>query len=124
LCAPPPWTHIRETRASTAAQTRPRVCSCRRSPHRRSSGPRCLRRQLRRDACAAPDGCGLRRCKASQVAAQGLLALDRLKKRLEIALAEAAAALALDDLVEQRGPILHRLREDLQHVALVVAIYE
>ena len=37
-----------------------------------------------------------------------LLALDRFEQRLEVALAEAAAALPLDDLEEHRRPILDR----------------
>lgn len=58
----------------------------------------------------------------SQIAAQLLLPLDRLKQRFEIAFAEAAAALSLDDFEENRGPVLDRTREDLEHVSLVVAI--
>ena len=38
--------------------------------------------------------------RASEIPAQRLLALDRLEQRLEVALAEALRALALDDLVE------------------------
>src|SRR5690348_2743135 len=57
-----------------------------------------------------------------QVAALGLLALDRLEQRLEVAVAEAARAVALDDLEEHRGAVADRLREDLQQVALVVAV--
>ena len=53
-----------------------------------------------------------------------LLALDGLEQRLEISLAETAAAFALDDFVEQRGAVFHRLGEDLQHVAFVVAIHQ
>ena len=44
----------------------------------------------------------------SEVAAQRLLALDRLEQRLEVADAEAARAVALDDLEEERRPILDR----------------
>src|SRR5262245_2762766 len=61
---------------------------------------------------------------ASQVPAQLLLALDRLEQGLEVALAEAAGAVALDDLEEHRRTVADRLREDLQHVALVVAVDE
>ena len=53
-----------------------------------------------------------------------LLALDGFKQRLEVALAEAAAAFALDDLEEQRGAVFDGPGEDLQHVAFVVAIDE
>src|SRR5262245_54836884 len=56
--------------------------------------------------------------------AAGLLALDRLEERLEIPLAEAARAVPLDYLEEQRRPVGHRLGEDLEHVPLVVAINE
>ena len=59
-----------------------------------------------------------------QISAALLLALDGLEQRLEISLAETAAALALDHLVEQRGTVFHRAREDLQHVAFVVAIHQ
>src|SRR5690606_13537051 len=51
-----------------------------------------------------------------------LLPFDRLEQRLEVAGAKALGALALDDLVEQRRPVLDRLGEDLQQVALVVAV--
>src|SRR6266508_3674456 len=60
----------------------------------------------------------------SQVPALLLLALDRLEQRLEVAFAEAAAALALDDLDEQRRPILERLAEDLEQVAFLIAIHQ
>src|SRR5690606_35787597 len=56
----------------------------------------------------------------SEIPAQRLLALDGFEEGLEIALAEAARALALDDLVEHRRPVLHRLGEDLKEIALVV----
>src|SRR5918911_225296 len=59
-----------------------------------------------------------------QVAALGLLALDRLEQRLEVAVAEAAGAVTLDDLEEDRRAVADRLREDLQEIALVVAIDE
>ena len=53
-----------------------------------------------------------------------LLALDRLEQGLEVALAEAARAVALDDLEEDRRPVAERLGEDLQQVALVVVVDE
>src|SRR5919107_4414995 len=59
-----------------------------------------------------------------QVAAALLLALDRLEQRLEVAVAEAARAVALDDLEEDRRAVADRLGEDLQQVALVVAVDE
>src|SRR5262249_51290826 len=58
----------------------------------------------------------------SQRPATGLFALDRLEKRLEVALAEAARAVPLDDFEEQCRSIFHRLGENLQHVSFVVAI--
>src|SRR5918911_3554764 len=59
-----------------------------------------------------------------KVAALGLLALDRLEQGLEVAVAEAPRAVALDDLEEHRRAVADRLREDLQQVALVVAVDE
>ena len=49
----------------------------------------------------------------SQVAAQGLLALDGLEERLEVALAEAARTFALDDLEEDRRAVLHVARVNI-----------
>src|SRR5207244_10368858 len=57
-----------------------------------------------------------------EVAALLLLALDGLEERLEVADAESAGPVALDDLEEEGGPILHWLGEDLEQVALLVAI--
>src|SRR5438093_12382794 len=57
-----------------------------------------------------------------QVAAEGLLALDRLEQSLEVAFAEAACAVALDHLEEKGGPVLRGLREDLEEVTVLVAI--
>src|SRR3954454_16948760 len=61
---------------------------------------------------------------ASEVSSPLLLTLDRLEQGLEVALAEAARAVALDDLEEDRRPVADGLGEDLQQVALVVAIDE
>src|SRR6476620_3588643 len=58
----------------------------------------------------------------SEIAAQGLLAFDRLEQRLEVPLAEAARTVALDHLEEERGAILRGLREDLEEVAVLVAV--
>src|SRR5829696_5809000 len=58
----------------------------------------------------------------SRVAHGLLLALDRLEQGLEIALAKAAGTVAFNDLEEDRRPVADRLREDLQQVALVVAV--
>src|SRR5579875_2754809 len=59
---------------------------------------------------------------ALQVASLRLLALDGFKQCLEVALAEAAAALALDDLVEERGAVFDGAGKDLEHVAFVIAV--
>src|SRR5262245_11987645 len=54
--------------------------------------------------------------KRLQIAAEGLLALDCLEERLEVAGAEAAGALALDHLEEDRRAVLHILGKDLEQV--------
>src|SRR3954453_18487560 len=59
-----------------------------------------------------------------QVSPAGLLALDRLEQRLEVALAEAHRAVPLDQLEEDRRAVLDRLGEDLQEVAVLVAVGE
>src|SRR4051794_35460625 len=59
-----------------------------------------------------------------KIAPQRLLALDGLEERLEVAVAEAAGAVTLDHLEEDRRPVADRLGEDLQQVALVVAVDE
>ena len=51
-----------------------------------------------------------------------LFALDRFEQGLEVALAEAARAVALDDLEEHGRAVADRLGEDLEQVALVVAV--
>src|SRR5260221_4750500 len=58
----------------------------------------------------------------SEIAPQRLLALDRLEEGLEVALAEAARALALDHLEEDGRPVLRVAGEDLQQVAVFVTI--
>src|SRR6185312_14313400 len=60
--------------------------------------------------------------KVSEVAALGLLALDRLEQRLEVALAEAQRAVPLDELKEHGRTVADRLGEDLQQVAVLVAV--
>src|SRR3954465_2324931 len=57
-----------------------------------------------------------------KVSALGLVALDRFEKRLEITLAERLAAATLNDPEKERRPVLDRLREELEHVRLVVDI--
>src|SRR5215472_3016980 len=59
---------------------------------------------------------------ASEVAPEGLLALDRLEQSLEVARAEALGPLPLNDLVEQCRTVFDRLGEDLQQISFVVAI--
>ena len=63
-------------------------------------------------------------CSLLQVAPQLLLALDRFEQRLEVAFAEALRTLSLDDLEEQRRPVLHRLREDLQEITVRIAVHQ
>src|SRR5690606_28786752 len=60
----------------------------------------------------------------SQVAAALLLPLDRLEQRLEVPLPEAHRAVPLDQLEEERRTVLHRLGEDLQQVAVLVAVHQ
>src|SRR6476661_4487878 len=60
----------------------------------------------------------------SEIAADGLLALDRLEQGPEIPLAETAGAMALDHLEEERGPVLGRLAENLEEVPVLVAVGE
>jgi hypothetical protein len=60
----------------------------------------------------------------SEIAAEGLLALDRLEKGLEVPLAETTRAVALDHLEEEGGPVLCGLAEDLEEVAVLVAVGE
>src|SRR5580765_8009788 len=61
---------------------------------------------------------------SSEIAAEGLLALDRLEERLEVPLAEPACAVALDHLEEESRPVLRGLREDLQQVPILVPVDE
>ena len=49
-----------------------------------------------------------RRRRDLEVAAERLLALDRLEQRLEVAVAEAARAVPLDHLEEERRAVLRR----------------
>src|SRR6478736_1280070 len=60
----------------------------------------------------------------SEVAALVLLALDGLEERLEVALAEAERAVPLDELEEDGRAVAERLGEDLQQVAVLVAVDE
>src|SRR5579871_2094649 len=59
-----------------------------------------------------------------QIAAQRLPALDGLEERLEVALSKATRAFTLNDLEEDGWAILHVLGEDLQQIAIVVAVHQ
>ena len=59
-----------------------------------------------------------------EITAKGLFSFDCFEKGLEVALAEAAASLALDDLVEDGGAVFYGTSEDLKHVPFVVAVDE
>src|SRR5512133_1350697 len=61
---------------------------------------------------------------ALQVAAERLLTLQGHEQRLEVALAEPAGAVPLDQLEEHCRPILGHPGEDLQQIALVVPVGE
>lgn len=67
---------------------------------------------------------GIGRRAGLQVAASLLVELDGLEERLEVAGPEALVVVALDHFEEQSRPVLHRLREDLQQVAVVVVVDE
>src|SRR5579875_4202935 len=69
-------------------------------------------------------GKGVRGLGKLQIPAQLLLALDGLEERLEVALAKAARPLTLNHLEEDGWAILHVLGEDLQQIAVVVAIHQ
>src|ERR1700686_1728755 len=59
-----------------------------------------------------------------QIPSSRLLHFDRFKQRFEIPFSKSAAALALDDFEEHGRPIFHRLRENLQQVAFLVAVHK
>jgi hypothetical protein len=59
-----------------------------------------------------------------QIAARFLFSLDGFEEGFEVAFAEAAASLALNDLVEDSRTVFYGAREDLEHVAFVVAVDE
>ena len=60
--------------------------------------------------------------KRSEIPAAGLFPFDRLEQGLEVALAEPFRAVPLDQLEEDRRPVLYRLGEDLQQVAVLVPV--
>ena len=53
-----------------------------------------------------------------------MLTLDCLEERLEVACSKATCSLTLDDLDEERWPVLQWTGENLQEVAFVVTIDE
>src|SRR6266446_7371211 len=59
-----------------------------------------------------------------QIPSSRLLHFDRFKQRFEIPFSKSAAALALDDFKEHGRPIFHRLRENLEQVAFLVAVHK
>src|ERR1700732_5064902 len=59
-----------------------------------------------------------------QIPSSRLLHFNRFKQRFEIPFAKSAAALALDHFEEHGRPIFHRLRENLQEVAFLVAVHK
>src|SRR5260370_37090397 len=67
-------------------------------------------------------GVGTAIASVSEVAAQFLLALDRLEQRFEVALAEAERSVPLDELEEHRGAVADRAGEDLQQITVLVAV--
>src|SRR3954466_4159725 len=78
------------------------------------------------EGAAIEDGAGGRRHRrghpGSEVAALFLLALDRLEQGLEVALSETERAVPLDELEEDGRPVAGGLGEDLQQVAVLVAV--
>src|SRR5204862_6965116 len=71
------------------------------------------------DACRTGTSNSSRRL---EIAAECLLALDRLEERFEVSFAEDARAVALDHIEEERRPVLRRLRADLQEANLSVGV--
>ena len=57
------------------------------------------------------------RAESLEVAARRLGAFNRFEERLEVALAEANGAPALDKLEEEGGAVLHHVGEDLEELA-------
>ena len=58
----------------------------------------------------------------SEISSRGLIQLNTLEQSFEVAGPEALMVVSLDDLEEDSWPILHRLREDLQKIAIVIII--
>src|ERR1700735_5476738 len=100
---------------SWSSRSVPTTACCRAS--RSATGSRCRPRASDRLAGGAAGSPEL-----SEVAPPGLLPLDCLEQRLEVALAEALRAVPLDQLEEHRRPVLHGLGEYLQQVAVLVPV--
>ncbi len=60
----------------------------------------------------------------SQVTSQLLFPLNGFKEGLKITFPKTLCPLALDDFKEQRGPILHRLGENLQQVTFLIPVHQ
>src|SRR5688572_4095756 len=60
----------------------------------------------------------------SEIASTRLFSLDSLEQGFEVPFPKTLRAFPLNDLVKQRRTVLHRLREDLQQVAFIIAIHE
>ena len=60
--------------------------------------------------------------RTSQISSRGLIQLNTLEQSFEVAGPETLMVISLDDLEEDSWPILHRLREDLQEIAIVIII--
>src|SRR5258708_10754235 len=82
------------------------------------------RRRSEGSDLAGPGSYASLRMTALEVSSQRLLSLDRFKERLEIPLSETLRAFALNDLVKERRPILHRFAEDLEEVSVRIAVHE
>src|SRR5216684_7222628 len=59
-----------------------------------------------------------------QIPSSRLLHFNRFKQRFEIPFSKSAAALALDHFEKHGRWIFHRLRENLQQVAFLVAVHK
>src|SRR5581483_8890382 len=100
-----------------ASDRRPRLCVARPTVSFRTMSVAAAATET-----SAERRCGLRA--GSEVAAERLLALDRLEERLEVPVAEAARTVPLDHLEEERRAVLRGLGEDLQQIAVVVTVGE
>src|SRR5262245_11659792 len=60
----------------------------------------------------------------SEIAALLLLPFDGLEECFEVALAKSERTMSLDELKEHRRPVAERFSEDLQQVAVFVAVHQ